>query len=378
MDDRGKAGNTVERGGSGSVGEIGGTGRTDEWKERFARQIRFPPIGERGQRLLGKSHVLIVGAGALGAGSAEWLARAGVGRLTVIDRDFVEPGNLHRQALYTEEDVRLRLPKAVALRNRLAAIHPGTAVEAVVRDASVDELLHLVPQADLVIDGTDNFETRLILNDAAVKCGVPWVHGACVGAYAVSFLIVPGETACLHCLLEELPEPGETCETAGIIAPAVLTAVALQTAEALKWLTGNREAASGKIRSFDLWENRWAEVDARRMRRPDCPSCGDRRTHPYLTRANLNRTDALCGRDTVQIRPPRPAKIDLGRLAVRLEAAGGAVTANPYLLHCEFWRKGPESGRKRWALVIFRDGRILVHGTNDPAKARSLVQRLLG
>src|SRR5690606_34848608 len=154
MDDRGKAGNTVERGGSGSVGEIGGTGRTDEWKERFARQIRFPPIGERGQRLLGKSHVLIVGAGALGAGSAEWLARAGVGRLTVIDRDCVEPGNLHRQALYTEEDVRLRLPKAVALRNRLAAIHPGTAVEAVVRDASVDELLDLVPQADLVIDGT--------------------------------------------------------------------------------------------------------------------------------------------------------------------------------------------------------------------------------
>lgn len=342
--------------------------------DRFSRQIRFAPIGERGQQRLRESHVLIVGAGALGAGNAEWLARAGVGRLTVIDRDYVTFSNLHRQALYTEEDARRRLPKAAALKQRLAAIHAGTRVEAVVADASVPELEHFVPQADLVIDGTDNFETRLILNDAAQKFRVPWVHAACIGAYAVSCLIVPGETACLNCLLEELPEPGATCETAGVIAPAVQLAVTLQTAEALKWLTGNRDAVSGAIRAFDLWANRHAEVDARRRRKADCPSCGERPAYPYLSRANLSRTAVLCGRQTVQIRPPRPVARDLERLADRLAAMGGIVTMNPYLLHFE----QVEASGERVALVFFRDGRVLVHGTDDPAAARSRVQRLLG
>lgn len=345
-----------------------------EQAERFSRQIRFAPIGERGQRLLRDSHVLILGAGALGAGNAEWLARAGIGRLTVIDRDYVAFSNLHRQALYTEEDALLRLPKAVALQKRLAAIHSGTQVEAVVGDASVAELEHWVPKADLVIDGTDNFETRLILNDAAQKHNVPWVHGACVGSYAVSFMIVPGETPCLNCLLEELPESGATCETTGVIAPAVQMTVTLQVAETLKWLTGNRDAVSGKIRSFDLWKNRHAELDARPWRKADCPSCGEHPTYPYLSRSNLSRTSVLCGRDTVQIRPPRPVIRDLVRLADRLEAMGGTVAVNPYLLHFE----KEDSRGEPMRLVFFRDGRVLVHGTNDPAVARSRVQQLLG
>lgn len=346
----------------------------DEMRDRFARQIRFAPIGEAGQRKLRQSHVLILGAGALGAGNAEWLARAGIGKLTVIDRDYVSFSNLHRQALYTEEDARRRLPKAVALRQRLAAIHADTEIMAVVQDASVAELDHLVPQADLVVDGTDNFETRLVLNDVCQKHGVPWVHGACTGSQAVSFLIVPGETPCLNCLLEELPNPGETCETAGVIAPAVQMAVSLQVTETLKWLTGNRAALSGKIRSFDMWENRMAALEARSWRKPDCPSCGPEPTYPYMSRANLSRTEVLCGRDTVQIRPPRPVSRDLPGLARRLEATGGTVTVNEHLLYYA----GKEEAGECCRLVIFRDGRVLVHGTGDPAEARSRVQRLLG
>lgn len=351
----------------------------DERQDRFARQVRFAPIGKRGQQMLRQSHVLIVGAGALGAACAEWLARAGVGKLTVIDRDYVSFSNLHRQALYTEEDARLRLPKAVALQRRLAAIHADIEVAAIVQDASVSELEHWVPQADLVMDGTDNFETRLVLNDACQKYGVPWIHGACIGAHAVSFTVVPGETPCLNCLLEELPDPGETCETAGVIAPAVQMAVALQVTDALKWLTGNRTALSGKIRSFDLWNNGHAVLDAGPWRKPDCPSCGPLRTYPYLSRANLSRTEVLCGRETVQIRPPRPIVRDLPRLARRLEAMGGSVTVNEHLLYCAgVGENGEDAEGNNVRMVFFRDGRVLVHGTADPAEARSRVQRLLG
>jgi len=339
--------------------------------ERYSRQILFTPIGRKGQETLKRKRVVIVGAGALGTGNAELLARAGVGRLAIIDRDYVEFSNLQRQLLYTEEDARMRLPKAVALKNHLARINAETVVDAYVADASVDELAQLAEDADLLVDATDNFETRFLINDISQKYGVPWIYGACVGSYGISFMVIPGETPCLNCLLEEIPFGGATCDTAGIIAPAVHMVVAYQTAEALKWLTGNRQALRNRLVTFDVWENRHTALDVRALRKYDCLSCGACAVYPYLSRDRLTRTAVLCGRDTVQIRPPREIQRDLEQLAARLRALddAGAVEVTPYLLMYRFGK---------FRIVVFRDGRVLVHGTSDPAEAKSLYHRLLG
>jgi molybdopterin/thiamine biosynthesis adenylyltransferase len=337
--------------------------------DRYSRQVRFAPIGQKGQMLLREKQVLIIGAGALGTGSAEILARAGVGRLKVVDRDYVEFSNLQRQLLYTEEDAANRLPKAVALQRRLAEINAETAVDAIVADADGEKLAQLAQGADLILDATDNFETRFVINDIAQKYNLPWIYGACVGSYGVSFMIIPGQTPCLHCLMEELPAGGATCDTAGIIAPAVHMVVAYQTAEALKWLTGNRDAVRRELVSFDLWSNRQTAVRVDALKKPDCPSCGERAVFPYLSRERMTRTDVLCGRDTVQIRPPLPQKRDLVKLSEQLRMTGGVVEANPYLVMFHY-------GRHR--MVFFQDGRVLVHGTSDPAEARSLYHKVLG
>lgn len=337
--------------------------------ERYSRQMLFAPIGREGQEKLRDKRVVIVGAGALGTGNAEILARAGVGRLTVIDRDYVELSNLHRQLLYTEADVRSRLPKAIALKRHLAQISSETVVEPHVADATADKLAELVQDADLLIDATDNFETRFVINDISQKFGVPWIYGACIGSYGVSFMVIPGSTPCLHCLLEEMPLGEATCDTMGIIAPAVQMVVAHQTAEALKWLTGNRGALRNRLVSFDVWENRYTAVDAAALKRRDCPSCGDDAVYPYLSRKHVTQTAVLCGRDTVHIRPPRELNCDLKELAGRLRAGGGKVEANPYLLVYT-------DGAIR--MVLFRDGRALVHGTGDAAEAKSWYHRVLG
>jgi molybdopterin/thiamine biosynthesis adenylyltransferase len=337
--------------------------------DRYSRQERFAPIGQKGQRLLREKQVLIIGAGALGTGSAEILARAGVGRLKVVDRDYVEFSNLQRQLLYTEADAAGRLPKAVALQRRLAEINSETAVDAIVADVSADELEQLAPGVDLILDATDNFETRFVINDISQKYKVPWIYGACVGSYGISYMIIPGQTPCLHCMMEEIPVGGATCDTAGIIAPTVHMVVAYQSAEALKWLTGNADAVRRELVSFDLWSNRQTAIRVDALKKPDCPSCGSPAVYPYLSRERLTRTDVLCGRDTVQIRPPRLEKRDLGRLSEQLRALGGVVEANPYLVMYT-------SGRHR--MVFFQDGRVLVHGTSDPAEARSLYHKVLG
>ena len=341
----------------------------ERMNERYSRQMLFPPIGENGQKQLRDKRVLIVGAGALGTGNAELLARAGVGRLTIIDRDYVEFSNLQRQLLYTEADAKQRLPKAVALQRHLAEINSETAVDAHVADASVDELKELAAGADLLIDATDNFETRFVINAISQKYNVPWIYGACVGSYGISFMIIPGRTPCLNCLMEDIPDGGATCDTVGIIAPAVQMVVAHQTAEALKWLTGNHQALRNELVSFDLWANRHSAVRVEHLRKPDCPSCGNDAVYPYLSRERLTRTSVLCGRDTVQIRPPRPVRRDLAQLAERLRASGGAVESNPYLVVYTH-------GKHR--MVFFQDGRVLIHGTGDPAEAKSLFHRFLG
>lgn len=281
---------------------------------RYSRQVLFLPIGKDGQEKISTKHVLIIGAGALGSANAEALVRAGIGQLTIVDRDYVEWSNLQRQQLYTEQDAEKRLPKAIAAKNRLTSINSSVSIEAVVADASVLELEKWAQKADLIIDGTDNFETRMMINDIAQKYKVPWIYGACVGSYGVSYTIIPEKTPCLSCLLETVPLGGVTCDTAGIIGPAVNMVAANQITEALKILVGDLESLRNKLVSFDLWKNQHRTIKVDKLKKEDCPSCGNNRSYPFLTFENQTKTTMLCGRDTVQIRPPSPVTRDLETL----------------------------------------------------------------
>ncbi|MFD2614298.1 thiazole biosynthesis adenylyltransferase ThiF [Paenibacillus gansuensis] len=337
---------------------------------RYSRQELFAGIGKEGQRRLGETHALIVGAGALGTGNAEALVRAGVGTVTIVDRDYVEWSNLQRQQLYCEEDARQRLPKALAAANRLREVNSAVTIRPVVADVTTEEIGALTEGVDVIVDATDNFETRLLLNDISQQKGIPWIYGACVGSYGLTFTVIPGETPCLQCLLESVPLGGATCDTAGIIGPAVQMVVAHQAAEALKLLSGDRQALRHKLVSFDLWQNQYAAIDVRGVRRPACPSCGERPSYPHLAAANHTRTAVLCGRDTVQIRPPHPVRRNLDEVAASLSRLSeGRVERNPYLVSFTV-------GDQR--LAIFEDGRVLIHGTKDTATARSLYHRYLG
>ncbi|GGD55498.1 thiazole biosynthesis adenylyltransferase ThiF [Paenibacillus nasutitermitis] len=336
---------------------------------RYSRQELFPPIGSSGQEVLGSKHVLLIGAGALGTGNAEALVRAGIGKLTVADRDYVEWSNLQRQQLFSEEDAQRRMPKAIAAKTRLQAINSEVEIEALVMDMTTRDIEQSVEGVDLIVDATDNFDTRLLINDISMKHRIPWIYGACVGSYGITYTILPGETPCLNCLLETIPVGGATCDTAGIISPAVQMVVAYQTAEALKLLTGNRKALRGRLTSFDLWTNIQSSIAIEKLKKESCLSCGASPAYPYLSAANHTRTEILCGRDTVQIRPPAPMKRDLEAAAAKLSRQGEKVESNGYLVTLHL-------GARR--LVLFEDGRVLVHGTNDTAEARSLYHRYLG
>lgn len=337
---------------------------------RYSRQVRFAPFGAEGQQRLGKSSVLVVGAGALGTGIAETLTRCGVGRIVVVDRDYVEWSNLQRQQLYTEEDAQKRMPKAAAAIARLQQINSEVLLESHVMDVRAEELEGLLTGIDLIMDGTDNFDTRLIINDMAQKYNIPWIYGACVGSYGITYTILPGETPCLNCLLGAVPLGGDTCDTAGILPQAVQLVTANGTAEALKLLSGRREQLRGKLLSFDMWRNEHQEIGVKAAKKEDCPSCGNHPIYPYLTAANTERSDVLCGRDTVQIRPAHRQKLNLEETANRLSRLGsGKVDQNPYLVS---FKEGP------YRMVIFADGRALIHGTNDVAAARSFYHRYFG
>lgn len=338
---------------------------------RYSRQERFTPIGVEGQRRIRSSHVLIMGAGALGASSSEALVRAGVGKVTLVDRDVVEMSNLQRQQLYTERDAIERIPKAVAAKKRLEAINSDVEIVSRVMDVGPEEIDELTEDdVDLILDAGDNFDIRLMINDIAQKKEISWIYGACVGSYGLTYTVLPGVTPCLHCLMRTVPMGGATCDTAGIISPAVNMVVVHQVAEALKILSGNADKLHRRLISFDLWENTSTAIKADAAKRKDCPSCGDKREYPYLSVSNLSRSAVLCGRDTVQIRPPRPIKRDLPKTAQDLQALHeGKVEQNPYLVS---FRKDDIT------LAIFADGRVLVHGTKDTTEARSMVTRYLG
>ncbi|NQX48922.1 ThiF family adenylyltransferase [Paenibacillus tritici] len=337
---------------------------------RYSRQVRFTPFGAAGQQGLAHSCVLIVGMGALGTGIAETLARCGVGRLILVDRDYVEWSNLQRQQLYTEEDAHVRMPKAAAAQSRLMAVNSEITVEAHVLDVRAEELEGLLAGVDLIMDGTDNFDTRLIMNDLAQKHGIPWIYGACVGSYGITYTILPGETPCLNCMLGSIPLGGDTCDTAGILPQAVQMVTANGTAEALKLLGGYKEKLRGKLLTFDVWRNEQQEIGVRGAKKIDCPSCGESPVYPYLSASNTERSDVLCGRDTVQIRPANRRSLNLQETAARLSRLNsGKVESNPYLVSFT---------EEPYRMVVFADGRALIHGTSDIAAARSYYHRYFG
>ncbi|QQK74743.1 ThiF family adenylyltransferase [Salicibibacter cibarius] len=332
--------------------------------DRYSRQTLFKPMGIEGQRRLANGHVLIVGAGALGSANAEMLTRAGIGKLTLIDRDYVEYSNLHRQQLYTEADAVEQLPKAVAAKTHLQAINGDTDVQAHIMDASASNLEPLLETVDLMIDGTDNFDIRFIMNDLAAKNEIPWLFGAFAGSYGMAYMVRPWDGPCLNCLLASIPSSVMTCESDGVIAPVVQQTALLQLVEAMKWLTGNRASVEERLVFYDVWRGEQQRMGVSRVKSDACPTCGEAPVYPYLSTAEDAKTAVLCGRDTVQIRPEQKRSFDLTNLETKLKAYG-TTKRNPYLLSCVM-------GEHR--LAVFQDGRVLVHGTKNIDHARELYE----
>jgi adenylyltransferase/sulfurtransferase len=335
---------------------------------RYSRQILFEGIGIKGQARIGSSRVVMVGCGALGAVQASLLVRAGVGTLRIIDRDFVDESNLQRQVLFDEEDVRSVLPKAIAAEKKLRAVNSLVQVEGVVEDVNPASIDRLMNGFDLIIDATDNFDVRYLINDYSVKNLVPWIYGACVGSHGLMFPIIPGESPCLRCVFEQKPPAGATqsCDTAGIIGPIVVAIAGMQVAEALKLLSGARDQISQKIVSIDLWENQFQSVNLPPMN-PDCPCCA-RHEFPFLDGLLGAEATTLCGRNSVQIRGSEKIPMDLEALAKKLSPLG-QVEKNRFLLRASI---------DGYQLTIFSDGRTIVNGTYDLGIAKSLYARYVG
>ena len=333
---------------------------------RYSRQTRFPAIGTLGQERLQAARVLVLGVGALGSVIAEQLCRAGVGRLRLVDRDFVEASNLQRQSLYTEADAAQSLPKVAAAARHLAAINTEVEVEPLLLEATSGNVRDLVAGCDVALDGSDNFALRHLLNEACCAARVSWIYAACVGAYAVSLPIIPGTTPCLRCLQDELPMAGDgpTCDSGGIIAPAVHLAAAWAVTEALKLLVGDPAAVRRELWASDLWRGTFQRLNLASARDPQCLACGAAATFPALS-APPETSTVLCGRDAVQV--SRGRAVDLERFAITLGAA--LSLRNEYLVR---WRDGALTG------TCFRDGRVLVQGCGAVELARGFVDRWLG
>lgn len=337
---------------------------------RYSRQILFAPIGPDGQKRLGQSRVAIVGMGALGTVLANHMVRAGVGFVRIMDRDFVEPSNLQRQMLYDEEDSRQHLPKSIAAAEKLRRINSGVEVEAHVADLSPYNAEELLGDVDLVLDATDNFQVRYLINDVCVKHGIPWIYGGAVSSRGIVTAIRPGVTPCLRCLFPQAPAPGDapTCDTAGVIGPIIHVVASYQATEALKILVKAEANYNPYLEQFDLWENEHRQVKVAHARRPDCPTC----SHRQFTWLEAVETEgfatSLCGRNTVQISPATPARLNLDGLMEKLSRVG-KTERNPFLLRFH---------TEAHTLVIFPDGRVLVQGTDDVALARSLYARYIG
>jgi len=337
----------------------------DSLHEKYSRQILFAGIGEQGQQRLLASSAVIVGCGAIGAAAANLLARAGVGKIRIIDRDFVEPSNLQRQTLFDEADALAALPKAVAAERKLRSINSGVSVEGIVADLSPRNATDLLAGFDLILDGTDNFETRFLINDFAVQNAKPWIYAAAVAAYGLTMTIRPGTTPCLACVMETQQHGlEETCDTIGVLGPIVNLIASLEVAEAIKLLAGRAEALHGRLISCDIWSGHFQSV--RVARNPDCRACARREFTYLLGEAQPHIT--MCGRDSVQIHE-RTRVLDLALLRNRLSPTVSDVRHNEFLLR---FRIPP------YEMTVFSDGRAILKGTKDPAVARSLYARYIG
>jgi len=335
---------------------------TEAERERYSRQILFPGIGESGQEALLHAHAVVVGCGALGSFHAAALARAGVGTLTIVDRDYVEPSNLHRQWLFEEADAAEGLPKAAAAARRLAGVNSGVTVRPMVSDLTPANVEELLGGAGVILDGTDNFEARFLINDFAVSRAIPWIYGAAVGSYGIAMPVIPGRSACLRCVYPAPPTGAQpTCETAGVLNVVVSAVASIQVADALQILCGR--VVRARITTMDVWDGAIRQIDAP-PRDLDCPCCA-RREFPYLAPSSRAPV-TLCGRNAVQV--VGRSALDLTGLAMRL-APLGQVRANQYALR---FLCAP------YEMTIFADGRAIVKGTSDTGVARSLYARYIG
>ncbi len=336
-----------------------------EFAERYSRQILFAPIGTEGQKKLAAARVAIVGCGATGSALASLLARAGTGYLRIIDRDYVEPSNLQRQVLFDEADAAESLPKAVAAARKIAGFNSEIQVEAHSADLTPLNAEELLSDVDLILDGTDNFETRYLINDFSISREIPWIYAAAVASYGVTMTVLPGKTACLACIFPDSPRGTvETCDTAGILNSAVNFVASIAATEAIKLLVGERDKVRRTLLSYDVWSNDHAEISTAKPRE-DCRAC---RQRDFVHLAGEGRPHiTLCGRNSVQIHERR-RPIDFAEISQRL-MPHGAVRHNEFVL--KFWREPYE-------MTLFPDGRAIIKGTTDTAIARSLYARYVG
>lgn len=344
----------------------------DPTLSRYSRQMLFEKIGEEGQRRLLQSRVVLFGCGALGTVLANTLVRAGVGFLRLCDRDFIEPNNLQRQVLFDEDDIARNLPKAQAAAEKLLRINSAVNVEPVVTDVNPSNIERLAEGMGLLLDGTDNFETRFLINDLAVKTNRPWIYGAVIGATGLCMTVLPHDTPCLRCIFEEAPPPelNPTCDTAGVLSPAVNLVASIQAIEALKLLIGKRDEINRHLVQIDAWSQRVVHLNVQSSYDQGNCSCCKRGEFPYLQGKFAGTTTTLCGRDAVQVNPGATARVDFAVIAAKLRpVASGEVTHNRFML---------QAAVDGFTFTLFPDGRAIIKGLKDPHKARTLYAKYLG
>ncbi len=337
--------------------------------ERYSRQTLYKPIGHAGQASIQNAVVTIIGCGALGSAIAESLTRAGVGEIHLVDRDYVEFSNLQRQQLFTEEDAEAMTPKVVAAEKRLKSIRTDLRLFTYLENLGADLMETLIKKSTLVMDATDNFETRLLINDASVKFNVPWIYGACVGSSGAVFPFVPGAGSCFRCLVPVLPAVNDTCDTAGIISPAVQMTAAMQCAEAMKWLSGNAEAMRKKVHHFNLWDNSQYDIGIARIQNSSCETCGDNPVYPSLARNSEGLYAVLCGREAVQILPDPKRTITLDDAEFAARRLGAEVKRTPYFVQLR---------ALGYRMVFFGNGRMIIHGIRNITEGRKIYHQLFG
>lgn len=335
---------------------------------RYSRQLLFAPIGRIGQERLGKSRVAVVGMGALGTVLANHMVRAGVGFVRLIDRDFVEPSNLQRQMLYDENDARHHLPKVIAAYEKLHQINSDVTIEPIIADVTAVNAEQLLQDCDLILDGTDNFQIRFLLNDVAVKHRIPWVYGGAVSSKGMFAAIRPHETPCLRCLFPHPPAGGETCDTAGVIGPIIHIVASYQAVEGLKLLLGDEKNYNPNLEHMEVWRNLHTQMNIGSSRNPDCPTCGHEQFDFLTLTGDEDTVTSMCGRNSVQISPAKEHSLDLERLEERFRPLG-EVERNRFLLRFHIGEH---------TLVIFPNGRVVIQGTDDISVARTLYARYIG